>query len=73
MSSPVSRASFETTNTTSTYDTILKDNTTATVSATPKPSLASKTWSAIKKAAKEHHESVNGAYATYYGQNQGKY
>ncbi|KAJ4297692.1 hypothetical protein N0V90_005587 [Kalmusia sp. IMI 367209] len=27
----------------------------------------SKTWKSIKKAAKEHHEGMNDAFATYYG------
>jgi hypothetical protein len=33
-----------------------------------KDSNVSRVWQAIKKHAKEHHESVNAAYATYYGQ-----
>lgn len=28
----------------------------------------SKAWKSVKKAAKDHHEGVNAAYATYYGQ-----
>ncbi|KAF2187342.1 hypothetical protein K469DRAFT_112305 [Zopfia rhizophila CBS 207.26] len=33
----------------------------------PKTNLARKTWEAVKKHAKEHHQSVNAAYAVYYG------
>ena len=36
-------------------------------SSTKSASSVSKAWKAVKKHAKEHHESVNGAYATYYG------
>jgi hypothetical protein len=36
-------------------------------SSTDSTSSMSKAWKAVKKHAKEHHESVNGAYATYYG------
>jgi hypothetical protein len=27
-----------------------------------------KAWESVKKAAKDHHEGLNAAYATYYGQ-----
>ena len=37
--------------------------------STSAPSTASRpsTWSRIKQHAREHHESVNSAYALYYG------
>jgi len=35
-------------------------------------SAASKAWKKVKEAAKEHHRSVNQAYAVYYGQGQGR-
>ncbi|KAF2792787.1 hypothetical protein K505DRAFT_325933 [Melanomma pulvis-pyrius CBS 109.77] len=35
--------------------------------STKSTSSLSKAWKAVKKHAKEHHESVNGAYASYYG------
>ncbi|KAH3962445.1 hypothetical protein HBH70_162130 [Parastagonospora nodorum] len=41
---------------------------TTTASSTKK---SSGMWSSIKRHVKEHHEGLNGAYATYYGQGQG--
>lgn len=35
--------------------------------ATPSKSKVSAIWGAIKRHAKEHHESVNAAYSVYYG------
>jgi hypothetical protein len=35
-------------------------------------SKAKSIWSQIKRHAKEHHESVNAAYVTYYGHGQGQ-
>ncbi|KAF1970809.1 hypothetical protein BU23DRAFT_556517 [Bimuria novae-zelandiae CBS 107.79] len=42
----------------------------STSSSTKSPSKTRKAWEFIKRHAKEHHESVNAAYATYYGQGQ---
>lgn len=33
-----------------------------------RPSTTRRAWEAIKKHAREHHASVNGAYEVYYGQ-----
>ncbi|KAF1997066.1 hypothetical protein P154DRAFT_622675 [Amniculicola lignicola CBS 123094] len=40
-------------------------------SSTTKRSKTKIIWEAIKKHAREHHESVNAAYATYYGAGTG--
>lgn len=53
---PSARPSMDSTRTRSTTST---SSTTSTVN---------KAWSTIKKAAREHHESVNAAYEVYYGQ-----
>ncbi|KAF2248547.1 hypothetical protein BU26DRAFT_565931 [Trematosphaeria pertusa] len=63
------RSSLETTKTS--FTTSTTSTSTSTASLLPKPSSkAAQLWSAIKKHAKEHHESVNNAYALYYGQGQ---
>jgi hypothetical protein len=54
-----------TTSTTSTTSTLDKD--TGAQPLQPQ-SLPKRAWTAIKKAAMEHHESVNAAHQLYYGQ-----
>ncbi|KAF2190621.1 hypothetical protein K469DRAFT_721525 [Zopfia rhizophila CBS 207.26] len=49
------RPSFESARSTSSVD-----------SAKPESNM-NKAWKAVKKHAKEHHESVNAAYGAYYG------
>lgn len=38
---------------------------------TKSPSKTRQAWEFVKKHAKEHHESVNAAYAVYYSAGQG--
>lgn len=42
-------------------------NSTSAASSSSESSNMSKAWTSFKKAAKEHHEGLNAAYATYYG------
>ncbi|KAH6653195.1 hypothetical protein BKA67DRAFT_536889 [Truncatella angustata] len=39
------------------------------VSSEPRRSSVDKTWSKVKKHVKEHNQSVNAAYTSYYGIN----
>ncbi|PSN74697.1 hypothetical protein BS50DRAFT_627978 [Corynespora cassiicola Philippines] len=64
------RSSFETTKSAMVTSTI--SDTSSLLSSTKSPSTAKKAWNAVKKHAIEHHKSVNAAYATYYGQGQGR-
>lgn len=61
------RSSMETTKTDITQSTA---SLLSSSSSTKLPSKAKQIWSAVKKHAKEHHESVNNAYVYYYGQGQ---
>ncbi|KAF2278027.1 uncharacterized protein EI97DRAFT_281747 [Westerdykella ornata] len=36
--------------------------------STKEPTMARKAWEAVKRRAKEHHDSVNAAYEVYYSQ-----
>ncbi|KAF1961866.1 hypothetical protein CC80DRAFT_589343 [Byssothecium circinans] len=62
------RPSFETTKTEDSTASFL--STSAASSKSGQSSRTQRVWAAIKKHAKEHHESVNNAYALYYGQGQ---
>lgn len=44
-----------------------EETTSSAESASHGPSTMKKAWNAIKDKATEHHESVNNAYAAYYG------
>lgn len=44
-----------------------RSSSTETSTEPERSSSMSKAWEKVKKAAKEHHEGVNAAYATYYG------
>jgi hypothetical protein len=44
--------------------------TTITSTTSTSSSKARSIWEAVKRHAKEHHESTNAAYALYYGQGQ---
>jgi hypothetical protein len=52
----------------STAPTLASSETASIKGASPasETSTSRKVWDKIKKAAKEHHESVNGAYQAYY-------
>lgn len=65
--STTGRSSMETTKTGLTTSTA---SLLSSTSSTKSPSKAKKVWEKVKKHAKEHHESVNNAYAYYYGQGQ---
>jgi hypothetical protein len=62
------------TTTLSSIDTLKSGKTTSTVylvssaSSAKTPSKTQQAWKSVKKHAREHHESVNAAYALYYGQ-----
>lgn len=59
-----SGSSFETMRTTKTAFTTC--TTTSLLPSSKPPSLPKKAWTALKKHAKEHHESVNAAHSQYY-------
>ncbi|KAF2126193.1 hypothetical protein P153DRAFT_87100 [Dothidotthia symphoricarpi CBS 119687] len=62
------RSSFEFSKSTVTCSTTSIDSSTSNKT----PGLARIFWDSIKRQAKEHHQSVNSAYATYYGQGYGQ-
>jgi hypothetical protein len=47
-------------------DSSARQQSTSSTPSSERSSSVSKAWQSVKKAAKEHHESVNAAYATYY-------
>lgn len=72
--STTTRPSFETSKSLST-STSSTSSTSSLVDASGQmksENLAKKAWKAVVKHAKEHHRSVNAAYAVYYGQGQGQ-